>query len=217
MVPGGKSRARTRGDRGAAEEGGEASDGLESSLDEFMMTERALLAEAQDDGGAQQQQQDQEEGGDEQEEEGEESVPGFAKAIRRRGRREKGRGRRSGGSTHRRVGSTRTAQYYGQAETAQPADDGGNGRAYSSSWDKIHSLQIKLRECMADKEEMRDALDEAGLREGALRHQLEQVGAKAKKNNATAWKQRQRIELLEVRRTHPRPDSKFKCAAADAW
>ena len=96
----------------------------------------------------------------------------------------------SGGSTHRRVGSTRTAQYYGQAETAQPADDGGNGRAYSSSWDKIHSLQIKLRECMADKEEMRDALDEAGLREGALRHQLEQVGAKAKKNNATAWKQR---------------------------
>ena len=216
MVPGGKSRARTRGDRGAAaeEEGGEASDGLESSLDEFMMTERALLAEAQDDGGAQQQQQ-QEEGGDEDDEEGEESVPGFAKAIRRRGRREKGRGRRSGGSTHRRVGSTHTAQYYGQAETAQPGD-GGNGRAYSSSWDKIHSLQIKLRECMADKEEMRDALDEAGLREGALRHQLEQVGAKAKKNNATAWKQRQRIELLEVRRTHPRPDSKFNCAA-DAW
>ena len=32
----------------------------------------------------------------------------------------------------------------------------GNGsRAYSHSWDREHSLQIKLRECMADREEMR--------------------------------------------------------------
>ena len=75
---------------------------------------------------------------------------------------------------------------------------GGGSRAYSSSWDREHSLQIKLRECMADREEMRQALEESQREVSALSIKLKKAASSSKKQNSSAWKLRQEVDQLKV-------------------
>ena len=75
---------------------------------------------------------------------------------------------------------------------------GGGSRAYSSSWDREHSLQIKLRECMADREEMRIALEESQRDTQALTAELEKAVASSKRKNSSAWKLRQEVDQLKI-------------------